>query len=134
MFQADEETKALIDFTQYRLNLTNANLNPSQEPVWDAVYSFKEFYGTSDISASSVYEIALLMGDNEQQSLRYLSNFYTAGNDTPNKCDHKCQHFNTCRMTYANMEDILKCQGPTVNGLFFEVNDWLYANWTYKVK
>ena len=134
LFEADEESKVLLDFTQYRLNLTNANLSPDKQPVWDAAYSFKEYYGVADISASSVYEMALLLGDNEQQSLRYLKNFYAGGNLTPNKCDHKCQHFNTCRMTYGDMDNILNCQGPTVDNLFYEVNDWLYANWTYKVK
>lgn len=133
-FEVDNDSKVILDFQQYRLNLTKANLTPDVLPIWDVAYNFKEFYGLSDLSPSSVYELALLMGDNEQLSLQYLNNFYSGGIDSPKKCDHSCQHFNMCRMTYANYDSIFKCQGPTESGFIYQLYDVLFEKWSYKVK
>ena len=134
LFEADEQSKVLLDFAQYRLNLTNANMNPNKQPVWDISYLFKNYYGLADISASSVYKLAAMLGVNEQQSLRYLSNFYTGGNLTPKQCDRKCQQINTCRMIYSDSDNVFKCQGLTFNSLFYGALNWMFNDWAYRVK
>lgn len=42
VFNVDYETKALRDYDQYRLNLTEANLTPDVKPSWKITYNGKQ--------------------------------------------------------------------------------------------
>lgn len=39
IYEVDSNTKLLVDFDQYRLNLTEANLTPDVKPKWKVAYS-----------------------------------------------------------------------------------------------
>lgn len=132
VFEADAKTKTLLDYTQYRLNLAEANKNSSQTPVWEPNYSFKNLYGVSDLSPQSIYVLALEIGNNENLALQYLSNFNT-GINAPTRCDSKCMHILTCTITYGILDDELNCQGVDKNWLY-KLNEMLFGKWTYKVK
>lgn len=42
IFEMDSDTKIMLDYSQYRLNLTEANENAEKEPEWKIAYSAKE--------------------------------------------------------------------------------------------
>jgi len=42
IFEIDSETNQIVDFKQYRLNLTKANENTEGPLEWDLAYSFLE--------------------------------------------------------------------------------------------
>jgi sphingomyelin phosphodiesterase len=130
LFQADSDTKILTDYTQYRLNLTNANLYPDVTPLWDAAYSFKQYYGINDITVKNVYNLALKIGNSEQLATSYLYNFYTAVN-APSECDIRCQSELSCELTYGVLDDILNCQGYDKDWIY-KLLEELFGVWVYK--
>ena len=132
MYEIDSETKQILDFTSYRMNISQANLNPNTPPVWDAAYSFKEFYGVKDLTAQSVYNLALNIGNSQALALQYLYNFY-GGNSVPTSCDTKCLHDLQCKITYGVFDDIFNCQGNDKDWPY-KLNELLFGNWTYKSK
>ena len=132
IFEADEDTKIITDYTQYRLDLAKANASPNVTAVWDIAYSFKQLYGVKDLSAQSIYGLALNIGNNETLALQYLSNFHN-GLPAPTSCDRDCLHMLQCRLTYGVSDDIFNCQGVE-KGWLFKFNEQLFGNWTYKNK
>ena len=130
LFQADEDTKIVTDYTQYVLNLNKANLDPSTPPTWDVAYSFKEFYGVKDLTPQSVYNLALNIGNNQTLALQYLANFYH-GNNPPTGCDTKCMHELQCSLTYGIPDDVFNCLGKEKDWQF-KLNEQFFPNWTYK--
>ena len=132
VYTADEDTKLVVNFDQYRLNLTKANFYPNTPPTWDLAYSFKEFYGVPDLSPQSVYELALNIGNNQELALKYFDNFYS-GNSPVSACDIQCQHLLFCKLTYGISDDIFNCQGIE-KGAIFKFNEMIFPPWSYKVK
>ena len=51
VFEIDSNTKQLIDYVQYRLNITKANLDPipSNKPKWDIAYRASEEFQARDL-------------------------------------------------------------------------------------
>lgn len=47
--------QAVKDFENWMYNLTLANANPDQQPLWYKSYSFKEEYGISDLTYNSLH-------------------------------------------------------------------------------
>jgi len=46
----------LIDYSQYRLNITEANL--SDNPKWKLAYSFREYYNVTNMTDKMFYSLA----------------------------------------------------------------------------
>ena len=57
VYEVDTETFVPVDYTQYRLYLSRANLLP--RPVWEIAYKFTEFYGVRDMSPASFREVIM---------------------------------------------------------------------------
>jgi len=44
IYSADPETYEILDYDQYRMDLSSANLDTTTEPSWTKAYSFLEEY------------------------------------------------------------------------------------------
>ena len=56
VYDMDRDTYALIDYEQYRLNLTIVNAN--NDPKWHVAYRFKDYYNVSRMDERAFMQIA----------------------------------------------------------------------------
>jgi sphingomyelin phosphodiesterase len=131
IYEADTDTKLVTDYTQYRLNLTKANENPESLPLYDIAYTFKSQYNVTNLNPSTLYRLALQMGNNERLALTYINNRNT-GVDPSNSCDAQCLSSLLCDLTYGVGDQIDLCQGTEPTGFDADLNDLLFPPWTYK--
>jgi len=58
IFEVDTETNVLLNYYQYRLNLTKWNADPSGPIAWDVFYNFLEEYNVTDMSVGTYQKLA----------------------------------------------------------------------------
>ena len=132
VYEADTDTKLITDYTEYRINLPSANINPSVAPVYNKAYSFKSQYGVPDMSPDSIYGVALDTANNETTALTYLYNHET-GVNPPSSCDMGCRHDLLCTLSYGVGDQIEKCNGSPPSWKT-DLNELLFPPWVYKKK
>lgn len=132
LYTGDTDTKQVVDYHQYRLNLPNANQNPTVSPVYDLAYTFKQEYGVSDMLPTTMYGLVLEIANNENLALTYLTNHET-GVNPPTSCNTGCMHSLMCELSYGVGDQTDKCEGPapTWKDALFDLQ---FPPWTYKVK
>jgi len=77
VYEIDSETNQIVDYKQYRLNLTKWNENTTGPIEWDLAYSFLEEYGLNDTSYQSLDSLADRIRDDNSTAETYISNFHT---------------------------------------------------------
>lgn len=128
-FHACSSTKRIVDYDQFRLNLTDANLNPTETPTWDIAYSFKELYGVKDLSAKSIFNLGVSMGGSEDLAVKYYSNINNGTVVT--SCNDECRRELQCALTNGISDDVFNCIGFPA-GWLQKTLDFVYGQWTYK--
>lgn len=86
----------MLDYTQYYLNLTEANLNGRAE--WRRAYNFTQLYGMPDVSALALHNVAT--GMLTQPGL--FANYYAANHllkDGAPFCGSLCRQVHFCAAT-----------------------------------
>lgn len=63
--------QAVKDFENWMYNLTSANANADQRPLWYKSYSFKEEYGISDLTHDSLHAWLHKLSNDEDLLQRY---------------------------------------------------------------
>ena len=133
IYQADTDTKLVVDYSQYRLNLPKANLSPVSTPIFDLAYTFKAQYGIQNMLPSTLYNLALQISNNQTLALIYINNHQT-GVDPQSSCDSSCLHGWLCDITYGVGDQIDNCSGPEPDNWQSKLNDILFPPWVYKIK
>lgn len=54
VYYVDKQSLEVVDQQFYYMNLTEANLNPTRDPIWIPSYSFKNLWNLSDLSPKSI--------------------------------------------------------------------------------
>lgn len=110
VFKVDADTNEIIDYTQYRLDLTKYNqLGPDVNLEWDVAYTFKQEYGVPDMSPASMQTLWDKFSADYTTMGLYIANFYTMAY-TGEAVDPKKAIYTRCQM-YANSGEMLKCFG-----------------------
>ena len=95
-----------MDYTQYFLNLTEANLSGRAE--WKLAYNFTRLYGMPDISPIALHNIA-----NAMLSHPYVfQKYYLMNNmlrDNLNYCASFCRHVHHCAATQIAYREYDAC-------------------------
>ncbi|KAG7177988.1 Acid sphingomyelinase-like phosphodiesterase 3b-like 2 [Homarus americanus] len=119
-------SRTLLDYTQYNLDLTVANELLYEEkpiyddmaelevvkPEWDVYYRAREAYGLKSLDAVNMAQLyRRLMSDNRLFQEYYLRNSggYTRFLDGP--CDRDCKMHFMCSMVNIKSRDLDKCMG-----------------------
>ena len=55
VLKIDEESKVVIDYDQYFLNITKANLNPDDTPTWEILYNAKDAFKMNNMTDYSKF-------------------------------------------------------------------------------
>lgn len=110
VFEVDTETNEIVDYVQYRLDLDKYNAEgPSAKIAWDPVYSFKQQYGLTDLSNSSMQKLYANLKFEGPELLPYMTNFFT-GFQKFTKVDQLVAIKLRCMM-FSNSRDVFKCMG-----------------------
>jgi len=86
VYEIDSVTKAVIDYTEYAINLTLANLQGY--PTWQPIYSARSAYSLPDMSPSSWHEVSVRMGTNQTLLYQYWER--TGKYSLQGTCDSSC--------------------------------------------
>jgi len=62
----DAEFMVPVNTHTYYMNLTEANANPNNEPVWKELHDFKVEYSLPDLSPDSMKDFAYRMNDDSK--------------------------------------------------------------------
>lgn len=132
IYQVDSESLQVTNYYQYRLNLTQANLNPNSEPEFELAYDFLSEYGVSDMYPDTILDWLNAIKDDEQQVLKLRRNQETQGPGAPTSCDEWCRKSTYCGFSNALGADEDVCAGykPSTQDQLMSL---LFGNWTYKV-
>ncbi|KAF2879438.1 hypothetical protein ILUMI_26738 [Ignelater luminosus] len=115
LYKFDKDTGQVLDYTQYYLDLSNANTKGEAE--WTVEYNFSSYYGITNITPLSLHNLAekltqLSPSDNTAFSRYYRANSVRMYDGSTNHgCDLSCAHNHYCAITridYHEHEDCLK--------------------------
>jgi hypothetical protein len=76
MYQMDPHTFNLLEYEQYRLNITDANLQ--KEAIWKVAYTFTQYYGVDSLAYPYFHSIAHKMNEPEHFD-KVLKQIYSEG-------------------------------------------------------
>ncbi|CAB3367622.1 Hypothetical predicted protein [Cloeon dipterum] len=128
LFKYDTESGQILDYTQFYLDLAQANQKGKAE--WQPEYNLTSFYGLSEVSARSLHRLAETFRHTEDTELfeRYVRantvsmqpahNSYTYNNgysssglvDTGGPtCDRQCQQKHYCSVTRVSYPELKRC-------------------------
>jgi sphingomyelin phosphodiesterase len=113
VFEMDEDTKILLNYHQYRLNLTEANsLADSEKPKFKVSYDAKSFFNVSHLQdASSLKKNLDKIFEDENQFKRLV--FYFFGEGTTDYeyyvSNRNLQKYFRCRYNIYVLDDYIRC-------------------------
>jgi len=99
VFQYNRTSFELLDYTEYVVNLTEANLNDRAD--WFISYSAREAYSLNSLQPADMQDFIVRMGEDDDLFDEYLLNYYSLVNST---CNAQCKHTMLCETsscTYA---------------------------------
>ena len=96
----------VLDYTQFYLNLTEANLSGRAE--WRIAYNFTRLYGMADVSAIGLNNIASAMLSHPAVFHKYYSMNHMLRDQLP-YCGILCQQVHYCATTQIDYSDYDDC-------------------------
>ncbi|XP_066991452.2 acid sphingomyelinase-like phosphodiesterase 3b [Anabrus simplex] len=106
LYMYDRDTLEVLDYVQFYLNLTSANIRQNAE--WKNAYTFTTFYNVPNISLYSFTLLMSRLNDNEQLFARY----YEANSMYVHKekeCDHLCARYHACALQNMDYSSFFEC-------------------------
>ncbi|KAI6654603.1 hypothetical protein LOD99_999 [Oopsacas minuta] len=109
IYSMDPTTYEILDYEQYFLNLTKANViaKEGKTPQFELNYSAKKLYGMKDLSPDSWWSLVNRFKTNSTLLLKYVDNVY-ARSKVPS-CDANCKKMTICECEYTNYLDAEEC-------------------------
>lgn len=131
MYEIDEDSKLVVDWVQYRLDMATANNKLDDLELFDEVYRFTDYYQWTDLSPSGLDNWIQHLNNTESEMVKYLNNKYTGGPGSPTSCDAACRNSNACDMRHGVFSDVLECKGESISNTE-KLLELLYGGWTIK--
>lgn len=94
VYEIDAATNAIVDFTEYALNLTQANID--NNPKWFIEYQARSAYQLPDMSPASWHAASLNFKTNQTMMQQYLLRRAKGNSEGP--CDDNCVHGVWCSL------------------------------------
>ncbi|XP_021954397.2 acid sphingomyelinase-like phosphodiesterase 3b [Folsomia candida] len=108
LYQYNTSSGQIYDYTQYYLNLTEANEMNRAE--WKILYNFTNYYRLQNVSAASLSDLAfsfLKDSGSENFNKYYFAN--SVGYEDPSKCLNLCRRTHFCVITNVDYQDYERC-------------------------
>lgn len=134
IYEVDKETLFPVDYHQYRLVLSQANMNLSRNPKFDLVYSAKNFYDMQDLSPASYAKLAQQLRDDSNILYEYYLNYYASYHGEIQECDEVCANQLICGALHSVFDDYAKCAGVMITEeQIFKYLEPFLEPWIYRV-
>lgn len=113
LFKYDIETGIILDYDQFWLNLTKANMEGSA--TWEFEYSFNSYYNQANPpSAQSLSDLLEeVRTDDKVFADYYFANTVRYEEATEETCDPTCHLFHYCAMSELEYAAFEECVAPT---------------------
>jgi len=118
MYYMDSTSYSLLDYDQYRFNMTKANRQDN--PEWYLSYQFKKYYGVNDMEDRTIAKIAENILHNDDTYNKYAMMIYTDGprsRDMVNHTQYKKDVY--CWLTATDYYEMKKCSGADRSSIYF---------------
>ncbi|GLV41068.1 uncharacterized protein CBL_04592 [Carabus blaptoides fortunei] len=121
LYKFDTDTGQILDFTQFFLDLTNAN--KMLEVEWIPEYNFTSHYGLSTITPLSLHNLAdkftqISVSENTVFSRYYVANSVRVyGSPAAGGCDISCAHTHYCAITRVDFREYRHCLETAASAL-----------------
>lgn len=131
VYQADAGTYQILNYDQYRINVTHANLDTQNPPDWFAAYNFLEEYNLPSVDPSVLVTWAETMQGNLTECATYIRNKYTNPTNNPvNSVSHDRCMDETCEIMYPMRDEQLDCSDSR-KGAFLWIIELVSGPWLY---
>ncbi|KYM84646.1 Sphingomyelin phosphodiesterase 1 [Atta colombica] len=111
LYTIDSKNYEVKDFENWIYNLTLANINLDQRPLWYKSYSFKEEYGLSDLTYDSLQTWLFKLMNDEKLLNRYHGNYFKQAEPSlTEECDAKCMRAFICHVIVNLGDHEIKCE------------------------
>ncbi|CAH1183777.1 unnamed protein product [Ceutorhynchus assimilis] len=112
LFKFNKDTGQIIDYTQYYLDLTKANLQSKAE--WTVEYNFTAYYGIGEITPETLNQLARKFVSDGQEVSSLFQRYYRANAvkvlpHPRDHCDLSCVHNHFCAITQTDYSDFEDC-------------------------
>ncbi|KAK9875097.1 hypothetical protein WA026_005892 [Henosepilachna vigintioctopunctata] len=121
LYKFNQNTGQILDYTQYYLDLTKANLE--NEAKWSVEYNFSTYYMINNITPLALHNLAeklsFTQGDNPVFNRYYRANSVRIHNNQHNlsPCDATCAHTHYCAITRVDYEEHEQCLKTAASAL-----------------
>ncbi|XP_045465382.1 acid sphingomyelinase-like phosphodiesterase 3a [Harmonia axyridis] len=119
LYKFNQNTGQILDYTQYYLDLTTANLD--NQAKWSVEYNFSAHYMINNITPLALHNLAEKLsnasGDNPTFNRYYRANSVRFHSNQHSSCDATCAHAHYCgitRLDYQEHEHCLKTAASVV--------------------
>ena len=119
LFEFNKTSGQIVDYHQFYLNLTKANMNEAAE--WELEYSFRTYFNIAQMSPESISGLLdSMMEDDILFNNYYAINtvLYESADDAVANCDATCRSYHYCAMSqldYSKFEDCISSPaGPVI--------------------
>lgn len=103
LFEYDEDSFAVMDYTTFYMNLTDAN--SKNRITWKKMYSAAEDFGISDLSAENMYKEYTKM----KSSTTEFNKVYKRRKAVMTACSATCRKKALCAMGYTSVTEYESC-------------------------
>nr|XP_018905001.1 PREDICTED: acid sphingomyelinase-like phosphodiesterase 3b [Bemisia tabaci]XP_018905002.1 PREDICTED: acid sphingomyelinase-like phosphodiesterase 3b [Bemisia tabaci]XP_018905003.1 PREDICTED: acid sphingomyelinase-like phosphodiesterase 3b [Bemisia tabaci]XP_018905004.1 PREDICTED: acid sphingomyelinase-like phosphodiesterase 3b [Bemisia tabaci]XP_018905005.1 PREDICTED: acid sphingomyelinase-like phosphodiesterase 3b [Bemisia tabaci] len=106
LYKFDTDTGQVLDYTQYYLDLANANERGQAD--WVPEYNLTSYYQLREVSTSSLHSLAERLKDSSSVEF----NRYYSANSVQYKrgsCEEECAHTHYCAVTCLVYQDFSQC-------------------------
>ena len=111
VIEVDADTNEVVDYTQYRLNITKWNdIGPTAQPRWEPIYKFRQEFGVQDATVTSMQMIYDKFRHDYHSMSRYVWNYYTGNRPLEQQVSATEAVRTLCEM-YSNSRDQFRCLG-----------------------
>ncbi|XP_058443157.1 sphingomyelin phosphodiesterase-like [Malaya genurostris] len=110
VYYVNPETFEVTDYESFYFNLTEANLNPSRDPLWQDLYSFARDFNIPNVSPATLDGLARQFGSTPQELHRYWEFKVKRGDPFLEQgCDGECLLNHLCTIVTNEANDDKKC-------------------------
>ena len=119
LYKYSRDTAQILDFTQYYLNLTAANIQ--QKGDWLEEYTATETYGIDDVTASSLFSLVDTFRKHHSEKFDKYYKYSTVSVDLDASCTGMCKRQHICSILYIDFDKFESCkQNGTTFGSVLE--------------
>jgi sphingomyelin phosphodiesterase len=113
IYDVDSDTKILKDYSQYRLNITEANITPDIKPQFKVAYTAKKAFNIEHLNDYNAIRDNILKMKNDDKWFDIATDiFYAQGIEKDNQVKNKrLPLYLTCRFKEDVFDEYFKCTG-----------------------